>query len=448
MTTVEIDYAPRAYFVPYHERHQRFACIVAHRRAGKTTACIQDSQKRALLLDRPRPRFAYIAPLLKQAKAVAWDILKAAAKPLGSFASINESELRVDYSNGGQVRIFGADNPDAMRGLYLDGAVIDEPAQIDPILFPEIIRPALADRDGVATFIGTPKGRDAFYKVWRYAQEHPGEWYASKLPASRTCAPGLRNPPLKPEELAFTRGDMSPAQYAREFECSFDEPDLAQFIDSGIVDAARKRKGIGTGPVLLGVDPARFGDDRSVALIRNGDRVLSEEIEIWRGLDLMQTAGRVAEMINRYKPRLTFVDGVGVGGGVVDRLRQLGFSVVDVSSGGKPTRDDRFVNLKAEMWSRMKDWLRDNGSLPDRDDLADDLTAPLYEYDHAGRLKLERKEDLKQRGLASPDIADALALTFAQTVPAEASVPAGMIDLVWRNNHLSAPIRDPFEELR
>lgn len=448
MTSVQIDYAPRSYFVPYHDRHQRFACIVAHRRAGKTTACLHDSQRRALLLNRPRPRCAYIAPLLKQAKTVAWDILKAAARPLVPFgASINEAELRVDYPNGGQVRIYGADNPDALRGIYLDGAVIDEPAQIDPVLWPEVIRPAVADREGSVTFIGTPKGRDAFYKVWRAAEERPAEWYVSKLPASRTCAPGVRNPPLKPEELAFARGDMSPAQYAREFECSFDEPDLSQFIDSGIVDGARKRKGVGTGPVLLGVDPARFGDDRSVALIRNGDRVLSEEIEIWRGLDLMQTAGRVAEMINRYKPRLTFVDGVGVGGGVVDRLRQLGFSVVDVAAGGKPARDDRYVNLRMEMWARMKDWLRDNGAIPDRDDLADDLTAPLYEYDHAGRLKLERKEDMKARGLPSPDIADALALTFAQTVPAELKVPAGMVDLAWRAS-LSVPLRDPFEELR
>ena len=86
-------------------------------------------------------------------------------------ASINESELRVDLPNKGRVKLYGADNPDALRGIYLDGVVLDEPAQIDPTLWPEIIRPALADRQGWAVFVGTPKGRNAFYEVWRRAEK-------------------------------------------------------------------------------------------------------------------------------------------------------------------------------------------------------------------------------------------------------------------------------------
>ena len=435
MTEILIDYAPRAYFVPYHERSQRFACLVAHRRAGKTTACIHDMQRAALLLKRDRPRFAYLAPLLKQAKAVAWDILKAAAVPLRRHgASVNEAELRVDYPNGGQIRIFGADNPDALRGIYLDGTVLDEPAQIDPTLWPEVIRPALADRGGWATFIGTPKGRDAFYKVWRQAQEWPAEWYTAKLPASRTRI-------LPESELEAARAVMSASQYAREFECSFDEPDLAQFIPAPIVDGARKRVGIGGGPKLLGVDPARFGDDRTVVLLRDGDKVLSEDIHIWRGADLMQTAARVAEIINLTRPQATFIDGVGVGGGVVDRLRQMGFPVIDVSAGGKAGNDLRFVNLRAEMWWKVKEWLTERGSIPNRDDLADDLTAPLYEFDSSNRLKIEKKEDMKSRGLVSPDIADALAMTFARPVPVETRGLAA----VWQSQ--AAPIDSPFADL-
>lgn len=432
MTTVLINYAPRRYFTPFHDREQRFACIVAHRRAGKTTACIHDLQRAVTRVTQPRPRLGYIAPLLKQAKAVAWDILKAAATPLIRHGvSINESELRIDYPNEGQIRLYGADNPDALRGIYLDACVLDEPAQIDPRLWPEVLRPALTDRQGSAIFIGTPKGRDAFYQVWRDAQKDTAGWYTIKLPASRTKI-------IPESELAAARAVMSPAQYAREFECSFDEPDVAQFIDSETVDAARSRIGAATGPKVLGVDVARHGDDRTVVILRNGDLIEDDWITIWRGADLMQTAGRVAEIITRDKPRQVFIDGVGVGGGVVDRLRQLGFPCVDVNAGGKATSDDRFTNSRAEMWSRMRDWLRDKGSIPSRDDIADDLTAPLYEFDHRNRLKLERKEDMKSRGLASPDIADALALTFARRVAVDDRMPSVM----WKRD-AAAPEADP-----
>lgn len=431
MTEVIVDYAPRPYFVPFHERPQRFACIVAHRRAGKTTACIHDEQRAALTCERERPRFAYIAPQLKQAKAVAWDIVKAAASPLLRHGvSINESELRVDYPNGGQIRLYGADNPDSMRGIYLDGVVLDEPAQIDPTLWPEIIRPALSDRQGWAAFIGTPKGRDAFYQVWRHAGTSV-DWFSLKLPASKT---GI----IPEKELDAARAIMSPSQYAREFECSFDEPDVDQFIDTETVDIARQRTGRATGPKLLGVDVARHGDDRTVAVFRNGDLVEREDITVWRGVDLMQTAGRVAEIINQRQPKATFIDGVGVGGGVVDRLKQLGFSVVDVNAGSKAMATDRYANSRAEMWAKMREWLKDTGSIPtERDDLADDLTAPLYEFDHLNRLKLEKKEDMKRRGLPSPDIGDALALTFSRPVPVDGLVTR------WRNPNLAAPIEDP-----
>lgn len=419
MPVVTIDYKPRSFFLPFHERTQRFACIVAHRRAGKTTACIQELQKAALTCKLDRPRFAYIAPFLSQAKRAAWDILKHAAAPLVPHgADIKEGEVLVNYPNGGQVRLYGADNPDSLRGIYLDGAVNDEHAQQDPTVWPEIIRPALTDRQGWATFIGTPKGRDAFYRIWREAETDNLGWYAAKFPVSLTKI-------IPEEELANARRMMSAAQYAREFECSFDEPDVDQFIDSLTVDAARNREVQGFGPRLLGVDVARHGDDRTVVIFRNGDKVSEEDITIWRGIDLMQTAGRVAEIIAQKRPQKVFVDGVGVGGGVVDRLKQLGFSVVDVNAGGVAVHEDRFFNLRAEMWGKMREWLKDKGSVPKRDDLADDLMAPSYEYDARNRLKLEKKEDMKARGLPSPDIADALALTFAR--PVSVDMPKSLV---------------------
>jgi len=145
-----VDYAPRPQFAAFHRRRERFACIVTHRRAGKTVACVQDLQRAAIECQKVRPCFAYLAPFLKQSTAVAWDYLRDAVslvRPIG--ATVHESELRVDYPEGGQVRLYGADNPDAMRGIYLDGIVLDEYADMDPRVWSEIIRPALADRQPV-----------------------------------------------------------------------------------------------------------------------------------------------------------------------------------------------------------------------------------------------------------------------------------------------------------
>jgi len=210
-----IAYRARPQFLPFHSRTQRFACIVTHRRAGKTVACIHDLHRAALTCDRIRPRFAYMSPFQKQAKSIAWDYLRAAV-PAGrqAVARIRESELRVDYQNGARVQLFGADNADALRGLYLDGIVLDEHADMDPRVWPEVIRPALTDRGGWAVFIGTPKGRNSFYERWRRAQSDPA-WFALMLKASET---GL----ISEAELTVARGDLSEEQYAQEFECSFD----------------------------------------------------------------------------------------------------------------------------------------------------------------------------------------------------------------------------------
>ena len=210
-----IDYAPREQFAAFHERQGRFACIVTHRRAGKTVACVHDLQRGALSCEKVRPRFAYLAPFLKQSKAVAWDYLRAGIAPLRTLGTTaNETELRVDYPGGAQVRLYGADNPDALRGIYLDGVVLDEFADMDPRVWSEIIRPALADRQGWAVFIGTPKGRNSFFELWRRSQTE-ADWFSLMLKASET---GL----IPESELALARRDLSEEQYAQEFECSFD----------------------------------------------------------------------------------------------------------------------------------------------------------------------------------------------------------------------------------
>ena len=188
---VEIPYIPRPEFIPYHDRTQRFAKIVAHRRYGKTVGCINDLIRRALLNTRrePSPRYAYIGPTFVQVKDVAWSYVKHYTAQLPGL-QMSEGELWVKLPNGAQIRLYGADNYDRMRGLYNDGVVIDEPAQQDPRAWPEVIRPTLSDFSGWATFIGTPAGRNWFYSLGRTKDltELDPDWFHLVLPASQTMA--------------------------------------------------------------------------------------------------------------------------------------------------------------------------------------------------------------------------------------------------------------------
>lgn len=209
---VVIPYYPREQFLPFHNRTERWACIVAHRRAGKTVSCINDLIKAALTCQRPEPRFAYIAPYYSQAKDIAWNYLKHYSAPIPGTTA-HESELRIDFPNGGRVRLYGAENYDRLRGLYLDGVVLDEPADIDPRAWSEVVRPALSDRQGWATFIGTPKGRNSFWEIYERAGTE-ANWFRMMLKASET---GI----LPPTELDDARRSMSEDQYEQEYNCSF-----------------------------------------------------------------------------------------------------------------------------------------------------------------------------------------------------------------------------------
>lgn len=187
-----------------------------------------------------------------------------------------------------------------------------------------------------------------------------------------------------------------------------------QFIGQDIVDAAvrYRAEGFEVFPKILGVDVARHGDAQTVILLRQGRKCFPANK--YRGLDTMETAARVSEKINEEEPDYVFVDGAGVGGGVVDRLRQLGHrNIIEVNGGGSPNDKGRFKYSRDEMWGLMKDWLKDGAELPSDNELLYDITGPEYEYTRNMQVILESKDSMKKRGLASPDSADALALTFA-----------------------------------
>ena len=192
---------------------------MAHRRCGKTVACINDLIVKALLENKKHAQYAYIAPYYSQAKSVAWRYLERFAEPV--MTKSNQSELWVELINGARIRLFGADNPDSLRGNFLDGVVLDEMADMKPSLWGEIIRPLLADRLGWATFIGTPKGHNAFYDIYNEATKKPN-WYVKVLRADQTNL-------LPQSELDDAKASMSDNQYEQEFLCSFEAAILGAY---------------------------------------------------------------------------------------------------------------------------------------------------------------------------------------------------------------------------
>ena len=181
---VSTGYAPHRFQQEIHQRLKRFSVLVCHRRFGKTFLAINALIDAALRTRKENARYGYVAPFLKQAKQVSWDYLKRFAYRVPDV-SVNESELSILFPNGSMIRLYGSDNGEAMRGVYFDGVVIDEVADCRLETWPEIIRPALADRKGWCLFIGTPKGMNQFFELYQYALKNP-EWYAGMYRADET----------------------------------------------------------------------------------------------------------------------------------------------------------------------------------------------------------------------------------------------------------------------
>lgn len=417
--TVELPFEP---FEHQRLAHQlrlavRFLVLVWHRRAGKTVFAIVELVLAAAACTRPMGRYGYIAPELKQAKTVAWDYLKKYARGIPG-AVIHEAETQITLPNGAKVRLFGADNPDSFRGTYFDGVVLDEVAQMKPEVWGEIIRPALSDRQGWAIFIGTPKGVNLFSELYFRALKTPEDagyvpgWAADMRRHDQTTQPLTR------EEVELARYEMSGPQFAQEYECDFAAASDNVLNSLSDVLAATRRSLMGhefaDEVKILGVDVARFGSDRSVLFGRQGKVAFAPKV--FKQLDTMTLAGHVATFIQKWDPDAVFVDVTGIGAGVVDRLRQLSYPVIGVDFGEAATKSVAYANKRVEMWDRCSHWIKSGGCLPDNQDLIRELTAPMYGYTLDNRMKLESKDDIKARGLASPDLADALVLTFAQPV--------------------------------
>lgn len=307
-------------------------------------------------------------------------------------------------------------NTEAFAGLHNKGKrivlIFDEAAAIADRVW-EVAEGALTDENTEIIWLvfGNPTRNTGRFRECFGKYRHL--WTTRKID-SRTVE-GTNRAYL--DELVSTYGEDSDIVKVR-VRGEFPSQSVSQFISNDLAQEAQTRvlefKDPGAACVL-GVDIARFGDDQSVIRGRMGrDGRVIPPIK-WRGMDTVFSAGKVAEAMRKYAPEAVFIDGGGVGGGVVDILKAQGYRVIEVNFGAKARNERKYANKRAEMWDLMREWLG-TGSIDPDPELMDDMIGVEYGFDKDGRILLEKKDDMKKRGLASPDNGDALALTFAEPV--------------------------------
>lgn len=395
---------------------KRFVVGVAHRRCGKTVMAITRLMQAAIDCDKPLPSFGYIAPYKNQASRIVWSYFKKFFRDFPGV-SFKESELEICLEhNQAKIRLYGADasNKHAIRGAYFDGVVLDEVADMDSDVWPEIVQPMLADRLGFAILIGTPRGINLFSEIYTFAckEQEQGStlWGAFCKRIDQTNH-------IAPSEVERLKNELSDNAFRQEFLCDFTASnDNVLITISEATNAASLNLEVDDYkyyPIILGVDVARFGDDLSIIFPRRGKLAMRPYTYS------KKTTTEMAQIIMRHiqdlEPQVVCIDSGGLGIGVIDQLRNLNFTetaIIEVPFGGAAL-SDRYNNRRTEIWWEMREWIRDSGQIPNIQELITDLTVPTYSVTANGRLALEKKDEIKKRLNRSPDYGDALALTFA-----------------------------------
>lgn len=344
-----------------------------------------------------------------------WEILATKIEPAEWLSTAVQRDLKIDpgyWYVGAQ--LWSEENPDAFAGAhnvhgecYLFDEASGIPSNIWTVAEGVFTEPII-DRYWFA-FSNPRRPSGAFFECFHKNRE---KWRTRQID-SRT----VDGVSLDAYQSIIDQFGADSDEARIEVYGQFPSKGQNQFIGRTDVAAAIERQVWPDpgAPLVMGVDPARFGDDNTVIAFRKGRDARSIPWFKANGLSTVQVAEKVAEFAGKYKPSMIFVDGGGVGGGVVDQLKAWGYRVTEVQSAERASNTDKYANKRCEMWDGMREWIT-TGALPDFKGLADDMCNLEYSYTLSNQIKLERKDELKKRGFASPDAADALALTFAQPV--------------------------------
>jgi hypothetical protein len=310
---------------------------------------------------------------------------------------------------GVEGRLWSAENPDAYAGVHnFDGVLVifDEASGIDDSIW------------AVTSGFFTENTPNRFWMAFSNPRRNTGYFYeafnskrdfwVTKVVDART----VEGTDKQVYQQIIDEYGADSSQAHVEVYGQFPSEGDDQFISANLVDDAMKRPAYkdASAPIVIGVDPARFGADATVIAVRQGRDIVS--IQRHRGDDTMTVVGHVIEAIEEYKPALVVIDEGGLGAGIVDRLKEQRYKVKGINFGNKSVNPIMYGNKRAEMWGKMKDWLK-TASIPLDRFLKTDLISPMMKPDSKGTIFLESKKDMKARGLASPDAADAICVTFA-----------------------------------
>lgn len=413
--TVPANYKPRKYQVGMYNciaNGYKRGVAVWHRRAGKDLTLLSITAKEAF---KRIGTYFYFYPEFKQGRKAIWDgfdgnsIKFLSRIPKEVITHKANDEMKLTLVNGSIIQIIGTDNIDSIMSSNPIGCVFAEYSLQKPEAW-EFVKPILRENGGWALFNFTPRGLNHGWDIYQTALNNP-DWFCERLTIEDTGV-------LTYEDMEKERADgMSEAMIRQEYYCDFNasSDDIVIPLDL-VLNAAGKLIPLaeyGNAPKVLSVDVARFGDDESVIMKRQG--LVAYGLQVYDGIDNMQLAHRVAQIINEWEPDAVFID-AGRGEGVIDRLRELGFRVTEVNFGGKSSNPGRFINKRAEMWWSTREWLESGGCIPNDEKLRTQLSQPTYSFDRADRIQILAKDKLKELYKKSPDRADALVLSFAEPV--------------------------------
>jgi hypothetical protein len=418
--TIPHNYTPRHYQVGLYNclaDGYRRAVAIWHRRAGKDKSLINIAIKEAM---QRVGTYFYFFPTYNQGRKILWDGMDKTGFPfLGHIPEAirdgkpNNTEMKLRLTNGSAFQVIGTDNIDTIVGTNPIGCVFSEFSLQDPIAW-EFIRPILRENGGWAIFNYTPRGHNHGHALYEMAKGNP-DWYCECLDINATGA--LTEADIQAERDAGMPEDL----IQQEYYCSFEAAQTRQLIPFVLANDARRRilgpRDYSGLPPVVGVDVGgrTVRSDKTVITIRQGLKMHPQKV--FRGYDTMEVAQEVAVAIDEYGAVIAFVDDDGIGVGVTDRCRQLGYNVMAVHSGGSAA-NSIYVNKRAEMWWLGLEWLESGGAFPADDrELVDDVTAVWMKTVPSGKRALESKDDVKERILRSPDKGDSWILTYAMPMP-------------------------------
>jgi hypothetical protein len=437
---IPANYTPRFYQIPFlthMDRGGKRACLVWHRRSGKSKTLLNFTVKKAF---ERVGTYYHCFPEYNQARKNIWDgIDKVSQKrfidlhiPREIRARINNSEMKAELINGSIIQLVGADNYNSIVGSNPVGMILDEWAVSEryPTAW-DYFRPILAENQGWAVFVYTPRGRNHGWEIYQKALANP-KWFCQLLTVDDTKC-------ITREAIQEERDSgMSEDMIQQEFYCSFLASTEDIVIPFALIQAALHRDvAYNRSGRIAGADAARFGDDRNTLVIRQAGQII--HVDWWSGQDTVQSAGK---LIHAYKLGLydcIAIDTIGIGAGIYDMVNNARVPCIPVNVSERPSDDSRFPRLRDELWWRLREWFMDghcsiSSAISDqaREHLLRDIQDIHYEYTNLGTIKIESKDDMKKRLGFSPDIGDALCCTFHPDVEYKLQAvdrsPFGMVE--------------------